>query len=170
MAEYLMKEACKKNNLPIEVSSRGLYPEEEVSPYIALALGDEKVRQYVPKALTQNHTDLVLAMTTRIKVGIITKYPDIRENLQKVYAFKELLGYTDKNIEDPLFSQFIFYGGRLYLNPNLDDAVDSYESCKNEINECVEKFVAVHKNLILPKNDLCKIIRGACKKNEKRIL
>jgi len=161
MAEYIMKDLCKKQSIKMEIFSRGINPEEEVNQYTIGVLKNSEVKQHVPKRLEQEDislSDLILTMDKPTKAKIIIFYPNILENLEKVYTLKEILGHNDPNIEDPYSNQFIIKNGRVYKNKDEDMIIDRYKKCNNYILECLKELIKKKDNMVLPKNNFADIV------------
>lgn len=105
MAEGILKDIVRKNNLDIEVKSAGVFAmdKDKVSQKAVEALKklDMDISHHKAQNVTKklvDEADLILTMSTSHKKTLLLNYPDIKGKvfLLNKYALKE-----DRDIQDP---------------------------------------------------------------------
>ncbi len=171
MAEYLMKKACERKNISLEVRSRGIHPEKSVNPYTVHVLKGTRAASHIPRKLEQadiDHADLVLTMNQWMQANIILFYPNLHENFKKVYILKEILGHKNKDIADPYDSQFIIKNGKRHTNHNKRRIFKTYATCCNNIQTYITQLLKKRNNLRLPTNSLKEIFEYYIQEKKER--
>ena len=137
MADGIMKELIKKNNIDANVYSCGVYAETgDYATYNAV----EAAKEYGANISSHRATnirdskieemDLILCATMSHKQSVIYLYPSLKT---KVFTMKEYSKIDkdgqDMDIKDPWgYDEFV------------------YRKCASEIEECLEKTIEILKN------------------------
>ncbi len=133
LAEYLMKDYCKKNNLDIEVESRGLAcsndrPISENSKMALAEIGidasEHKSKSFTIKDLFE--ADLIVTMTREHKYML--NYHFNKNDDEKVKSFNELTGLGE--VHDPFACD-----------------LDVYRRCRNQLLEGIKKIADYLENM-----------------------
>ncbi|MDI6737975.1 MAG: hypothetical protein QME12_05690 [Nanoarchaeota archaeon] len=164
MAEYLMKEICRRRGIDAHIYSRGLYvhlaakdktrASEEACIVMEEVYLSTQIRQHVPVHMNLSDilsADIVLAMEQGLCDTIIRTYRRRREDelQRKVFALKEFAGFTeDLDVEDPIGLDFHYtyetapVNGKYRLVQKIKHSViERYRSCRDEIKAGIERIL-----------------------------